>query len=375
MTECPIRTDSRPTPPRIASSSSRPLPLSDPASEAPRILVVDDDHSVRRLIRVFLQERGYHVRSAAGADEALELLESERFDVVVTDLRLPVSSGLELLQEVRARLPGVRSVLMSGDADVPALVGAVERGVDAVLLKPFELDELRLQVEQSVARQRAERAAARERDLLEARLRHRDAESRLWILRAARALVTAVEVKDAYTAGHAKRVTAYAMSMAEVTGGIDLLRFPLAGDLHDVGKIGIPDSVLNKPGTLTTAELELMEGHPAAGARILEPLIDDPLVIGVVRWHHERWDGYGYPDGLAGDRIPLAARVLAVADTLDAMTSARAYRDALPWEAAVAEIRRCSGTQFDPTVVAAFEAALPVLHAHFRAHDAARRDR
>ncbi|HLL85507.1 MAG TPA: HD domain-containing phosphohydrolase, partial [Longimicrobium sp.] len=125
---------------------------------------------------------------------------------------------------------------------------------------------------------------------------------------------------------------------------------------------------------LTTAELELMEGHPAAGARILEPLIEDPLVLGVVRWHHERWDGNGYPDGLAGDRIPLAARVMAVADTLDAMTSARAYREALPWEAAVAEIRRCSGSQFDPAVVAAFEAALPVLHAHFRAHDAALRE-
>ena len=370
MAECPLGSDIPARPPsRFPPLLLPPAPpVSDPASEPPRILIVDDDLSVRRLIRVFLQERGYHVRSAAGADEALELLENERFDIVVTDLRLPVSSGLELLQEVRARLPGVRSVLMSGDADVPALVGAVERGVDAVLLKPFELEELRFQVEQSVARQRAERAAARERDLLEARLRHRDAESRLWILRAARALVTAVEVKDAYTAGHAKRVTAYAMSMAEVTGGIDLLRYPLAGDLHDVGKIGIPDSVLNKPGTLTLAELELMEGHPAAGARILEPLIDDPLVLGVVRWHHERWDGHGYPDGLAGDRIPLAARVLAVADTLDAMTSARAYRDALPWDAAVAEIRRCSGTQFDPAVVAAFEAALPVLHAHFRAH-------
>ena len=188
--------------------------MSDVPSESPRILVVDDDTAVRRVIRVFLQERGYHVRTAAGAEEALELLQNERFDIVVTDLRLPVSSGLELLEKVRARLPGVRSMLMSGDADVPALVEAVERGVDAVLLKPFELEELRAQVEHSVARQRAERAAARAHDLLEARLRQRDAESRLWILRAARALVTAVEVKDAYTAGHAKRVTTYAMSIA-----------------------------------------------------------------------------------------------------------------------------------------------------------------
>lgn len=344
--------------------------MSEASSAGSRILVVEDEQALRRLLRRFLGEQGYSVTTAPDAPEALELLDRERFDLVVTDLRLPSASGLELLAEVRARLPGTRTVLMSGMADVPSLVAAVERGVDAVLLKPFELEELRLQVEQSLGRLRAERTATRERDLLEARLRQRDAESRLWTLRAARALVTAVEVKDAYTAGHAKRVTSYSMSIATVTGGIDLLRYPLAGDLHDVGKIGIPDSVLNKPGVLTAAEAAKVEEHPVAGARILEPLIDDPLVIGVVRWHHERWDGKGYPDGLAGERIPLAARVLAVADTLDAMTSARAYRDALPWDAAVTEIRRCAGTQFDPAVVAAFEAALPVLHAQHDAHHA-----
>jgi response regulator RpfG family c-di-GMP phosphodiesterase len=344
--------------------------MSEASSAGSRILVVEDEQALRRLLRRYLGELGYSVTTAPDAPEALELLDRERFDLVVTDLRLPTASGLDLLATVRARLPGTRTVLMSGKADVPSLVAAVERGVDAVLLKPFELEELRLQVEQSLARLRAERTATRERDLLEARLRQRDAESRLWTLRAARALVTAVEVKDAYTAGHAKRVTSYAMSIASVTGGIDLLRYPLAGDLHDVGKIGIPDSVLNKPGTLTAAEAAKVEEHPVAGARILEPLIDDPLVIGVVRWHHERWDGQGYPDGLAGERVPLAARVLAVADTLDAMTSARAYRDALPWDAAVTEIRRCSGTQFDPAVVAAFEAALPVLRAQHDAHHA-----
>ena len=346
--------------------------MSHPPSAGARILVVEDEPSLRRLLRAYLAEQGYDAIITPDAPEAFALLETERFDVVLTDLRLPTHSGLELLAEVRARLPGARTVLMSGDADVPALVQAVERGVDAVLLKPFALEELRLQIEQSLARLRAERAAARERDLLEARLRQRDTESRLWILRAARALVTAVEVKDAYTAGHAKRVTAYSMSIAQVTGGIDLLRFPLAGDLHDVGKIGLPDAVLNKPGPLDAREAALMEVHPVAGARILEPLIDDPLVIGVVRWHHERWDGGGYPDGLAGERIPLPARVLAVADTLDAMTSARAYRDALPWTDAIAEIRRCSGTQFDAAVVAAFEVALPVLRAQFEAHDVAR---
>ncbi len=339
--------------------------MSTVANPAGRILIVEDEPSLRTLLERFLAEAGHHVRGAGTVEEAVELLKVEEFEVVLTDLRLPGLSGLEMLLEVGARLPAAYTILMSGDADVPSVARAVERGVDAVLLKPFDLEELRARVDGLIARAHAERRAERERVLLEARLRQRDAESRLWVLRAARALATAVEVKDAYTAGHARRVTAYAMSIAERTGGIDLLRYPLAGDLHDVGKIGVPDSVLNKPGPLTPEECALVEEHPAAGARILEPLIDDPLVIGVVRWHHERWDGNGYPDGLAGERIPLAARVLSVADTLDAMTSARAYRAAVPWTDAVDEIRRCANTQFDPAVVAAFERAVPVLRAQF----------
>jgi response regulator RpfG family c-di-GMP phosphodiesterase len=336
--------------------------------------VVEDDRVLRELIGRFLARLGYKVSTAAGVPEAVELLESEAFELVVTDLRLPTSSGVELMLVVRSRQPDARTILMSGDADLPTVAVAVERGVDAVLLKPFELEELRQQVEQSLARVSAEREAARERGMMEAHLRQRDTESRLWVLRAARALAMAVEVKDSYTAGHARRVTAYSISIAQVTGGIDLLRFPLAGDLHDVGKIGVPDSVLNKPTRLTPEEMKRVEEHPVAGARILEPLIDDPMVIGVVRWHHERWDGRGYPDGLAGKLIPLAARVVSVADTLDAMTSARAYRQALPWDAAVAEIRRCAGTQFDPAVVAAFDEALPALREHYERQRPGRTD-
>jgi len=350
----------------VPASPRVPRPPSlGPTGLPARVLVVEDDAVLRGVLRRFLAKLGYEVAVAAGVPEAVALLERDRFEVVVTDLRLPTSSGVELMLVVRAHQPDARTILMSGDADLPTVALAVERGVDAVLLKPFDLEELRQQVEHSMERVVTGREVARERGLLEAHLRQRDAESRLWILRAARALAMAVEVKDAYTAGHARRVTVYSMSIAQVTGGIDLLRFPLAGDLHDVGKIGVPDSVLNKPSPLTLEETKRVEEHPMAGARILEPLIDDPMVIGVVRWHHERWDGRGYPDGLKGDAIPLAARVVAVADTLDAMTSARAYREPLPWANAVAEIRRCSGSQFDPAVVAAFEKALPILRSHY----------
>jgi putative two-component system response regulator len=328
-----------------------------------RILLVEDEENIRRSLAKFLKRLGYEVETAGSVPEAVHHLRPGRFDLVLTDLCLPGPSGLELLVEIHSRSPGTRMILMSAHADLSSAVRAIDQGVDHLLLKPFELEELRLRVEQSLARRRAEREREQERLLLEAELRQRETESKIWVLRAAHALAAAVEAKDAYTAGHATRVTGYALSIAELTGGIDLLRFRLAGDLHDVGKIGVPDSVLNKPGRLTEEEFEQVRKHPETGARILEPLIDDPLVLGVVRWHHERWDGLGYPDGLAGERIPLPARVLAVADTLDAMTSRRAYREGLSWEVALSEIRRCAGTQFDPAVVAAFEAALPVLEA------------
>mgnify|MGYP002780565441 FL=1 len=330
-----------------------------------RILVVDDEANICRLLERFLGRCGHLVETAGSVPEALDALARDRFDLVLTDLRLPGPSGLDLLVEVRARAPGTRMILMSAHADIGAAATAIDRGVDQLIIKPFELEELRSRLDASLARGRAEREAEREREreLLEARLRQRETESKIWVLRAAHALAAAVEAKDQYTAGHATRVTAYSLRIAEVIGGIDVLRFRLAGDLHDVGKIGVPDQVLNKPGRLTAAEFDLVKKHPEIGARILEPLIDAPLVIGVVRWHHERWDGRGYPDGLAGDAIPLPARVLAVADTLDAMSSTRAYRSGMAWDDVLAEIQRCAGTQFDPRVVEAFTQALPGIRA------------
>jgi response regulator RpfG family c-di-GMP phosphodiesterase len=331
-----------------------------------RILVVDDEPNICRLLQRYLGRIGYEVETAGSVPEALDTLQKSRFDLVLTDLRLPGPSGLDLLVEVRARAPGTRTMLMSAHADVYAASAAIERGIDQLIVKPFELEDLRARVTDSLAKRRAAREDVATRERLESRLRQRDTESKIWVLRAAHALASAVEAKDEYTAGHAARVTAYALTVADELGSIDPVRFRLAGDLHDVGKIGVPDSVLNKPGKLTDDEFDLIKKHPSTGAHILEPLIDDPLVLGVVRWHHERWDGHGYPDKLAGTDIPLPARVLAVADTLDAMTSHRAYRSGLPWETAVAEIRRCSGAQFDPEIVAAFEKVLPSLEAQYK---------
>jgi putative two-component system response regulator len=330
-----------------------------------RILVVDDEANIRRLLDRFLSRYGFQVDLAESVPEAVGKVSESEYDLVITDLRLPGPSGLELLLEVRSRAPDTRLIMMSAHADVPAAAAAIDRGIDHLIIKPFELTELRARVEESLGKRHRERREEQEREVLEARLRQRDTESRILVLRAAHSLASAVEAKDAYTAGHAVRVTAYAMTIAEHMGGIDLLRFRLGGDLHDVGKIGVPDQVLNKPGRLTDEEMAQVRKHPVTGARILEPLVDDPLVLGVVRSHHERWDGLGYPDGLSGEDIPLPPRVLAVADTLDAMTSRRAYRDGLSWAVAAQEVLEHGGTQFDPAVVAAFDAVHDALEQQY----------
>ena len=332
-------------------------------SQSGAVLVVDDDLATRGALEDFLTRLGHRADGVPSAADALDRLSSDSYDLVITELQMPGSSGLDLLAEIRVRAPQTRAILMSGRAEAADAALAIERGIDRLLLKPFGLEELRSGVEKALAEKRAQAKVARDRETFEALMRHKESESKLLILRAAHALATAVEAKDAYTAGHAARVTAYSMAIAETIGDIDASRFRLAGQLHDVGKIGVPDAVLNKPGRLTEEEFALVRQHPEIGARILEPLIDDPLVIAVVRSHHERWDGYGYPDGLEGERIPLPARILAVADALDAMTSSRAHRASLPWDVAVEEIRRGEGSVFDPWVVGAFEETLPRLAA------------
>ena len=339
-----------------------------------RILVVDDEANIRRLLERFLARLGHIVVTAPAVPEALALLDGEPFDLVLTDLRMPGPSGLDLLAEVRARRPETRTILMSAHADMESAAAAIEQRIDQLIVKPFELEDIRVRVANSLARGSHERERQEEVRRLEKQLRAREADSARLIVEGARSLAAAVEAKDPYTAGHARRVTAYAMVMAAAHGEIDLQRFELAGSLHDVGKIGIPDAVLNKPGRLTAEEFAAVEKHPEIGVQILEPLIQDTLVLNVVRSHHERWDGNGYPQKLIGEQIPLAARILAVADTLDAMSSSRAYRKGLPWSTVVDEIRRCSGTQFDPAVVALFErtlSQLSQLHAESQAEDGA----
>jgi cyclic di-GMP phosphodiesterase len=339
-----------------------------------RILLVDDEPALRELLRVTFQGASIDVAEAASGEEALSMLGGHDLpDAVVLDLRLPGISGSDLCRRLR-RDDGTRDlpiVVLSG-GDSVELDRACNAGADEVIGKPFSPLELLAVVERLAGREGRTRTRPREvpqhdeQLLLYAQDLHHLIEieraQRLVISNAFKATVSALagalESKDVGSGRHSHRVRAYAMCLI---GEID----PGAPDrdpgiehgflLHDVGKIGIPDAILRKRGLLTHAERERMQTHTLIGERML---VGIPFLEGdglrVVRSHHERWDGGGYPDGLADYAIPLAARVFAVADSLDAMTSHRPYRRALPWEAAHDELIAQAGRQFDPQVVAAF---------------------
>ncbi len=338
--------------------------------EGKRVLLVEDETPVRALIATYLGREGFSVVEAANAIEGVSALGTE-FEVVITDIRLPGSSGTELVAAVKSRWPGTQAIVITGFRDASIAAQALNAGADGYLFKPFGMPELRNHLRDALARRQRFLDARAERLHLSAEARNRADEARIAILNGAKALVNAVEVRDPYTKGHSTRVAHYSGALLDAMGGvgatIERSLLLLACELHDVGKIGVPDAILNKPAALTEAEMETVRRHPQTGRRILEPLFDDEVILAVATWHHERWDGHGYPDGLYGDAIPLPARIGAVADAFDAMTSDRAYRESLPWAEAVEQIRERAGTQFDPQLLPVFETALPAMEAIARA--------
>jgi response regulator RpfG family c-di-GMP phosphodiesterase len=347
---------------------------SDATAEAPaldrqRVLVVDDDPSLRLLLRTTLPASEFDVEEAESAESAAELARFWRPDVVILDVGLPGVDGLSFSRQLKSSARAPEVILLTGaDLDTGELRGA---GADAILRKPFspiELVTLIDQVSDSTVRGARDSSAAEGEQLLIyardlSRVVERERRQRRLLQQAYRQTVTALadalEAKDPATGLHGRRVQHYGLELAaalDVTVVADpSLEYGFL--LHDVGKIGIPETILQKPGPLSDAERRLMQQHPLLGVEILSGI---PLLAGagldVVRSHHERWDGTGYPDGLSGDQIPIAARIFALADTLDAISSDRPYRRRQSWDAAVDEILVNSGSQFDPRVVAAFAA-------------------
>ncbi len=363
-------------PARQASMASAPLgrrlgPRDDsfPASPFQRLLVVDDDAALRLLLKTTLAADEFEVDEASGATEAIALARFRRPDAVILDIGLLDGNGLEICRLLKQPANGEPpTVILLTGADTNEQQ-AVDAGADALLRKPFSPLELLDLLDRLAAGVDGPFHEPPKDDPGQLLLYARDLNRLLQVERTQRrllqqayrqttsALADALEAKDRRTGTHALRVQGYAV---EITEAVDrtLLEDPSLEYgflLHDIGKIAIPDAILNKPGPLAHRERELVKHHPVIGVEILQ---DVALLQGeglrVVGSHHERWDGRGYPEGRAGDDIPLGARIFALADTLDAMTTDRPYRAALSWDDAVDEIVGQDGRQFDPGVVSAF---------------------
>jgi putative two-component system response regulator len=303
-----------------------------------RILAIDDEHVIRMLVVEILESVGHEVVGAESAEHALDLLDTAEFDLIVSDVVMPGLSGLELLEAARRRHASLPVVLVTGAGTYETLSQALTRGAAGLVTKPFAHAELQTAVSDALER------ATRTRDELR---------ERLLAPTLASALANAIEARDSYLHGHCERLASLAVRIAEDLGvapeEIEIVR--LGAILHDVGKIGIPDRVLLKPGPLDDEERRIIETHTEIGDKLLEPL---DLLAGarpIVRHHHERWDGGGYPDGLAREEIPVGARIVAVADSVEAMTSRQLYRKPLEADEIIGELQKHRGKQWDPAVV------------------------
>jgi response regulator RpfG family c-di-GMP phosphodiesterase len=258
-------------------------------------------------------------------------------------------------------------IMLTGAADVTSAVECLKLGALDYLTKPAVMDEVRARVANALEKRELVLQNRMYQQSLESRVRELDRRNRQSLLNGVEMLVFALEAKDAFTSGHSLRVKEFTVKTAVQLGysGDALAEVDLGSRLHDIGKIGIREAVLHKPGPLTPDEFEHIKLHTLLGERILQPFLSgQPAVLKIVRSHHERMDGTGFPDGLEGDRIPMEARIVAVADAYDAMTTNRAYRAPRTPAAAVEELHRASGSQFDPSVVEAFLRAHPDLARH-----------
>jgi len=336
-----------------------------PARRTERILIVDDEPFMRDVLVRYLTAEGYPCSTAASAEEAWDRLLQTDYALVISDLVMPRMSGLDLLRQIRQRLPEVAVIMVTAADDRRLGIRALEEGAYGYVIKPFQRNEIVINVVNALERRRLELASRQYEQMLEETVRAQTAALRASREEIALRLMAAQQHRHGETGAHIRRLGLGAEALARLLGysehEAELLR--LAAPMHDVGKIGIPDAILNKPDALTSEEWEVMKRHTTIGASMLEassvPLLE--MARQVALCHHERWDGSGYPKGLAGERIPEPARIVAVLDVYDALVHDRVYRPAMPESVALDIIRQERGRQFDPRVHDAFMELLPWL--------------
>ena len=329
-----------------------------------RILVVDDEEPIREIVATMLTTAGYDCKQAASGMEALAVLNSgEEFELMLSDLMMADLDGLGLLERTKEKYPEMPVVMVTAVHDISVALDAIRDGAWDYVLKPFEREQLLNTVSRALENRRLKMENRNYQMNLESLVKARTDQLQAAVEELKRSyditlevLGEALDYKDRETEGHSRRVTAYTIAIASRMGvpKEEIETIARGAFLHDVGKMAIPDKILNKPGKLTPDEVTIMREHCYLGYKLVQkiPVLRDAAEI--VYSHQEHFDGGGYPRQLKGDAIPLGSRIFSVADTFDAMTHDRPYRAAQTMEAARAEIKRCSGTQFDPEVVEAF---------------------
>lgn len=312
-----------------------------------RIVVVDDDVIILRNIDSTLSQGGFRVTCLKSGKMLLNYVKKNPVDMLLLDIRMPDMDGFETLQALRIwekenSLKAAPVIFLTASDDGETETRGLSLGAMDFIRKPFAPEVLKLRVSNLLELIRLQKDLHRE-------VERKTAEIESLSIHLVQTLAEAIDAKDNYTNGHSTRVAGYAKEIAKRYGYSPERQeeIYMMGLLHDVGKIGIPDHIINKPGRLTDEEFAVIKEHPEKGAKILSAVTEMPKLMTGARWHHERYDGSGYPDGLKGDDIPEEARIIAVADAYDAMTSNRSYRETIPRERVISELKKGMGTQFD----------------------------
>lgn len=346
-------------PPFLGETSAAMTPPLTPA----RILLIDDERAIGSLIEERLSLSGYACDCALSGRRALDMVARKQYSLAVCDIRLPDMDGIEVLKQSKEADPDLAVMMLSAVTDTAAAVSALKSGAFDYIVKPCDIEDLTRAINDGLARRSRAIAHRLYQQSLESKVRQNTREilqhtreySNL-ILNTIEALISTLEAKDTYTEGHSWKVALLSANLARQLNldAATIENISLAGLLHDIGKIGVPDAILNKPDKLTEDEYEFIKQHPVIGEKILSPLEPLRSILPCLRHHHEWWNGNGYPDGLKGEEIPLAARILSIADSYDAITSRRSYRPGRSREAAFDILKRAAGVQFDMALTQAF---------------------
>ena len=326
-----------------------------------KIIAVDDEEGIIDSLSIFLKRTGYDFTGVTNPQEAIEKVKNEHYDLMILDFIMTPFHGDQVVEEIRKFNKELYILLLTGHKDLAPPLDTIKRlDIQGYCEKSDKFDQLLLLIEsgiKSIAQMNEIKKINEELKTTYAKLENSYLES-------IETLRYTVEAKDTYTRGHSDRVSEFSVLIGKYVGlsDVDLKTLQIGGLFHDIGKIGVPDTILQKNSKLTDDEYSEIKNHPSIGSHILSTASIFKDIIPIVKHHHERFDGHGYPSQLAGNDIPYLARITAIADTFDAMTSKRSYRDALPLDVVIAEFERCKGSQFDPELADVF---LDILRNHY----------